>query len=110
MSRSLVRSVALAFGITACFVGQALADGPAVTTAVPTAPTTARRPVTTTSTATRAVNRAPYRGRTSYRRSNNTNTSRTGRRYSYNYSGVGFPGMEGGLTAAANRTTWGRRP
>ena len=32
------------------------------------------------------------------------------RRYSYNYSGVGFPRMEGGLTAAANRTTWLKKP
>jgi pyruvate/2-oxoglutarate dehydrogenase complex dihydrolipoamide acyltransferase (E2) component len=27
-------------------------------------------------------------------------------RTSYNYTGIGFPRMEGGLTAAANRTTW----
>ncbi|HEY1600485.1 MAG TPA: hypothetical protein VGG64_12840 [Pirellulales bacterium] len=37
-----------------------------------------------------------------------TNRARRSGPTNYNYSGVGFPGMEGGLTAAANRTTWGK--
>ncbi|HVU86856.1 MAG TPA: hypothetical protein VHD36_06020 [Pirellulales bacterium] len=108
MCRSLVRSVAAALMVTASVVGQAFADGPTASASAPQ-PTTVQRP-TTTPVAARAVNRAPRRGRTNYRYSNNNNTGRTGRRWSYNYSGVGFPRMEGGLTAAANRTTWGRNP
>jgi hypothetical protein len=57
----------------------------------------------------RTAYRAPATTRT-YRGRRPMNTSSTGRRWSYNYSGVGFPRMEGGLTAAANRTTWLKKP
>lgn len=103
MSRSIVRAAALTIAVGFSLVGQAFADGPAATAQ---SPTTVKKPVTATVTSARA----PRRARTNYRTSSNNNNNRTGRRWSYNYSGVGFPGMEGGLTAAANRTTWGRRP
>jgi hypothetical protein len=41
-----------------------------------------------------------------YNRGSNGSNSTYAGRTAYNYSGVGFPKMEGGLTAAANRTTW----
>jgi len=55
----------------------------------------ANRTPTATNVQTRPASRRYYRG---YRASGGPSN--------YNYSGIGFPRMEGGLTAAANRTTW----
>jgi hypothetical protein len=106
MSKSIVRwffgAVIVAGSLP---MGRALAeDAPAAAAA----PTVAQKQPAVAPRAARTGNRGTY-ART-YRRASNNSTARTGRRYSYNYSGVGFPRMEGGLTAIANRTTWGRNP
>ncbi len=109
MFRPMIRSVALGLVVAGCQVGQAFADD-AVATAPAKQTTVAKSQVAATPAASRTMRHPAHRGRMNYRYSSNNNKSRTGRRWSYNYSGVGFPRMEGGLTAAANRTTWGRNP
>ncbi len=104
MSKSIVRWFVGAVVVAGSLpLSQTLAeDAPKAAT-----PKVAQKQPAVVATAARAGNRAYVR---SYRRANNNSSARTGRRYSYNYSGVGFPRMEGGLTAVANRTTWGRNP
>jgi len=69
-----------------------------------------KNPITVIPVSAKAAANRPTGNTRTYRGRRVNKTASTGRRYSYNYSGVGFPGMEGGLTAAANRSTWLKKP
>ncbi len=69
-----------------------------------------KNPITVIPVSAKAPANRPTSNSRAYRGRRVNKTASTGRRYSYNYSGVGFPGMEGGLTAAANRSTWLKKP
>ncbi len=87
----------------------AAAAEPATATTKITAASPAGGSVTSAKPNAAAGARVQSARRYSYARNgrSSSRTRSTGRgQYSYNYSGVGFPGMEGGLTAAANRSTW----
>jgi hypothetical protein len=103
MSRSFFRLFAGAILVAAALpIGHALAEHPRWAPMTPES--MAKQKAAVVPVSARPANRGRnYRVRSS-------NSGAGNRRYSYNYSGVGFPGMEGGLTAAANRTTWLKRP